>query len=303
MGEAAAFPVDSPINGDNIRKVWHEDEWYFSVVDIVAQMLEHEHKSAQVYWRKLKQRLKAEGNESVTNCHALKLLAPDGKMRLADVVNTQQALRLIQSIPSPKAEPMKLWLAQVGAERLEETRDPEGYDERIRLSDAPDSDFARDRRKERRIDTYRAQGKDEAWIATREFGIITRRAFTAQIKAVLGQYANFALLTNDVYRGVHKRDASALRADLGLRSGENPRDHMHRIGLHYIGIAEEACTVKLAGLGDDDIVPPAVARNIIIVMSKTIGVQADDLARELGIDLVTGRPLLPSGGVYGAAGV
>src|SRR5262245_42190306 len=101
------------INPEKIRKVWHDGEWYYSVVDIVAELIEHDIRHAQVYWRKLKQRLIAEGNESVTKCHALKMLASDGKHYRSDVVNTEQALRLIQSIPSPKAEPMKLWLAQV----------------------------------------------------------------------------------------------------------------------------------------------------------------------------------------------
>ena len=105
------------------RNLEEKEEWYFSVVDVVAVLTDSVDPAA--YWRKLKQRLKAEGNETVTNCHGLKMTAPDGKKRLTDVADTEQILRIIQSIPSPKAEPFKLWLAQVGRERIEETIDPE----------------------------------------------------------------------------------------------------------------------------------------------------------------------------------
>ena len=105
-----------------VRTVWdaEQEKWYVSIVDVVAVLTDSI--DANAYWRKLKQRLKAEGNETVTVCHGLKMLAPDGKMRMTDVADTEQLFRLIQSIPSPKAEPFKLWLAQVAAERLEEMR-------------------------------------------------------------------------------------------------------------------------------------------------------------------------------------
>src|SRR5262249_5699071 len=117
---------DAPqINPEQIRKVWHDGEWYYSVVDMIGELLEHDYKHAKWYWQKLKQRLLAEGNESLTKCPQLKLPGADGKQYKTDVVNTEQALRLIQSIPSPKAEPMKLWLANVGMERIREAEDPE----------------------------------------------------------------------------------------------------------------------------------------------------------------------------------
>ena len=108
-----------------VRTLWNEGEeqWYFSIVDVIEVLTESI--DANAYWRKLKQRLKEEGNETVTNCHALKLQAIDGKMRLTDVATTEQLLRLIQSIPSKKAEPFKLWLAKIGSERLDEMQDPE----------------------------------------------------------------------------------------------------------------------------------------------------------------------------------
>ena len=114
-----------PFEDQRIRTVWDEEkqEWLFSIVDAVSILAESV--DGRKYWNKLKQRLKEEGNETVTNCHQLKLKATDGKMRLTDVANTEQLLRIIQSIPSPKAEPFKLWLAMVGRERIDETIDPE----------------------------------------------------------------------------------------------------------------------------------------------------------------------------------
>ena len=128
-----------------IRTAWNEEteEWYFSVVDVVSALTES--KDGRKYWNKLKQRLKEEGNELVTNCHRLKLTAADGKQRLTDVADTEQILRIIQSIPSPKAEPFKMWLASVGKDRIEETIDPE-------LSI------------ERALETYLIKGYTREWI-------------------------------------------------------------------------------------------------------------------------------------------
>ena len=147
-----------------IRTAWDEtnEEWYFAIVDIIAVLTES--KDPQVYWRKLKQRLKEEGNESVTNSHGLKMLSRDGKRRMTDVATTEQLLRLIQSIPSKKAEPFKMWLAQVGRERIEETIDPE-------LSI------------DRALETYARLGYPDDWINQRLQTIRARKELTDQWKA------------------------------------------------------------------------------------------------------------------------
>ena len=142
-----------------IRTAWDEEqeEWYFSVVDVVGALTESADPTA--YWRKLKQRLKAEGNETVTSCHGLKMKAADGKRRLTDVATTEQLLRIIQSIPSKKAEPFKLWLAMVGRERIEEIIDPELTIERA-------------------LDTYAKKGYSPEWINQRLQTIRARKELT-----------------------------------------------------------------------------------------------------------------------------
>ena len=146
-----------------IRSVWNEEEqqWYFSVVDVVGAVTDSANPSA--YWRKLKQRLIAEGNQTVTNCHSLKMEAQDGRMRMTDAANTRELLRLIQSIPSPKAEPFKLWLADVGARRLEEIENPELASERMR-------------------ELYREKGYSEEWINLRQRGIAIRDSLNGEWK-------------------------------------------------------------------------------------------------------------------------
>lgn len=145
---------------DKVRKVWHkqEEEWYFSVVDVCQVLTDSA--DGRKYWNKLKQRLKEEGNETVTNCHQLKMKASDGKMRKTDAANTEQLLRIIQSIPSKNAEPFKLWLAHVGRERLDEIADPELAFERM-------------------IRTYRQKGYSEKWIERRLEAIDHRKELTA----------------------------------------------------------------------------------------------------------------------------
>jgi len=157
MDEEKALVV---FQGKNIRRIWHEDGWYFSVIDVIAILIEQlDNQKARKYWNKLSQRLREKGSEVVTDCHRLKLPAEDGKLRLTDCVNTKSLFRIIQSIPSPKAEPFKQWLAQIGYERIEEIQDPE---------------LAQKRMKE----LYRAKGYSDDWIEKRARGIAIRDELT-----------------------------------------------------------------------------------------------------------------------------
>ena len=191
----------------SIRTAWDEEreEWYFSVVDVIAVLTESIDPAA--YWRKLKQRLKAEGNETVTNCLGLKMRATDGKMRVTDVANTEQLLRLIQSIPSPKAEPFKLWLAQVGRERIEETIDPEQAIDRA-------------------LETYLKKGYSVDWVHQRLLSIRVRNELTAEWQTRgVEQGREYAILTDEItkaWSGMTTRQYKNLK---GLKK-ENLRDNM-----------------------------------------------------------------------------
>ncbi|MCR5252614.1 MAG: hypothetical protein K6C98_02740 [Treponema sp.] len=207
----------------NVRTVWDEDkeDWYFSIVDVVAVLTDS--KDAVAYWRKLKQRLKEEGNQTVTNCHGLKMPAQDGKMRLTDVADTKQLLRLIQSIPSPKAEPFKLWLAQVGSERLDEIADPE-------------------KAIIRGADFYRAKGYTENWINQRLQTIEMRKELTDEWKARgIEQEKDYAILTNEMTKAWSGLSVKEYKKLKGLKK-ENLRDNMTNIELVLNMLAEVTTT-------------------------------------------------------------
>ena len=191
----------------HIRTEWDDDaeKWWFSIVDIVAVLTEST--DAPAYWRKLKQRLKAEGNETVTNCHGLKMQAPDGKQRLTDVADIQQLLRLIQSIPSKKAEPFKLWLAQVGSERLDQLEDPE-----LSIEQA--------------MRDYQRLGYSDSWINQRLKSIEIRKELTDEWKKHgLQEGAAFASLTDIIYQTWASKTAKEYKQFKGLKK-ENLRDNM-----------------------------------------------------------------------------
>ena len=204
-----------------IRTAWDEDneEWFFAIVDVIAVLTESKDPSA--YWRKLKQRLKAEVNETVTNCHGLKLKAPDGKRRITDVANTEQLLRLIQSIPSKKAEPFKLWLAEVGKDRIEETLDPELIAERL-------------------VSTYERLGYTREWINQRLQAISARKELTDEWKdRGITQSRDYAILTDELTRawsGMSTRQYKNLK---GLKK-ESLRDNMSTTELTLNQLAEVA---------------------------------------------------------------
>ena len=205
-----------------VRTVWDDEteKWYFAIVDVVAILTESA--DAAAYWRKLKQRLKAEGNETVTNCHGLKMLAADGKMRLTDVADTTQLFRLIQSIPSPKAEPFKQWMAQVASDRLDQMQDPEMSIEQA-MAD------------------YKRLGYSENWINQRLKSMEVRKELTDewQRRGVEGQ--QFATLTDIITQAWADRSTKAYKQFKGLKK-ENLRDNMTNIELALNTLAEASVT-------------------------------------------------------------
>lgn len=209
-----------------IRTAWDEEkeEWFFSVVDVIAVLTDSP--NPQTYWRVMKKRLKDEGNESVTNCNALKMTAADGKKRLTDVADTQQLLRIIQSIPSPKAEPFKMWLAQVGRERIEETIDPELTIDRA-------------------LETYLRKGYSREWINQRLQAIQVRKELTDEWDARgVQQGIEYAILTDEISRAWSGMTTKQYKRFKGLKK-ENLRDNMSTLEL-VLNMLAEATTTQLS---------------------------------------------------------
>lgn len=212
--------------GDKIRAIWNDEQekWYFSVVDVVAVLTESkDFQTARKYWNKLKQRLKEEGFEPVTNCHQLKMPAADGKMRLTDVADTEQLLRIIQSVPSPKAEPFKMWLAKVGTARLDQMQDPE-----LSIQQAM-------------ID-YKRLGYSDNWINQRLKSIEIRKDLTDQWKLHnVEEGVQYATLTDIIYQSWAGRTSKEYKKLKGLKK-ENLRDNMTNEELVLNMLAELSAT-------------------------------------------------------------
>ena len=208
-----------------IRAKWNDkqEKWYFSVVDIVAALTDNDYQGGRKYWKTLKMRLNKEGSELVTNCYQLKMQSSDGKYYNTDVMTTEQILRLIQSIPSKKVEPLKLWLAQVGKERIDEAYDPE-----IAIN--------------RALDTYRKKGYSEEWINQRLKTIDIRKEFTDELKEKgISASKDFAILTNiltQAWSGYSVKEYKNLK---GLKK-ENLRDNMTNMELVLNMLAETSST-------------------------------------------------------------
>lgn len=213
--------------GKGIRRLWHNDEWWFSVVDIIAVLTDQEDfQTARKYWNKLSQRLREEGSEVVTNCHRLKLPAPDGKLRETDCADTKSIFRIIQSVPSKKAEPLKLWLAKVGHERIQEIENPE---------------LAQKRMKE----IYKAKGYSDDWIEKRVRGIAIRDELTDEWdKRGVKREKEYAILTAEISKATFGMTPSEYKKFKGLKR-ENLRDHMNDLELIFTMLGE-ASTTKIA---------------------------------------------------------
>lgn len=209
-----------------VRTIWDSDQekWYFAIVDVIAVLTDSVDPSA--YWRKLKQRLKAEGNETVTVCHSLKMRAGDGKMRMTDVTDTEQLFRLIQSIPSPKAEPFKLWMAQVARERLDEMQDPELTIDRAMME-------------------YKRLGYSDNWINQRLKSIEVRKDLTNEWKRRgLKEGVQFATLTDIITQAWAGMTTKEYKDFKGLKK-ENLRDNMSNIEL-ILNMLAEATTSEIS---------------------------------------------------------
>lgn len=208
-----------------VRRAWNaeQEKWLFAIVDVIAILTESVDPGA--YWRKLKERLKKEGNETVTDCHGLKMTAADGKQRMTDVADTEQLLRLIQSIPSPKAEPFKLWLAKVGYERLEEIENPELAAKRMRT-------------------IYEQKGYSEEWIEKRMRGIAVRDELTDEWKKRgVKEGRDFAILTAEISKATFGMTPSEYKDYKALSNPkDNLRDHMTDLELIFTMLGEASTT-------------------------------------------------------------
>lgn len=246
----------------NIRSVWDEQaqRWLFAVVDVVAALTDSQ--NPQVYWRVLKKRLLAEGNESVTNCNALKMTASDGKQRLTDVAHTEQLFRLIQSIPSPKAEPFKRWLAKVGYERLEEIENPELAAARMR-------------------ELYKEKGYSDEWIEKRVRGIAIRDELTNEWKKRgVKEQREYAMLTAEISRATFGMTPTEYKTFKSLdKPADNLRDHMNDLELIFTMLGE-ASTTEIArnkdaqGYGEN--------RNAVLKGGAVAGKARRDLEKKSG---------------------
>ncbi len=226
MNQNKMYLINKILNNETIRTVWDKEseKYYISVVDIVGVISESD--NPRNYWKVLKHRLKQEGNETVTNCHQLKLKAQDGKYRMTDVVDIEGMFRIIESIPSKNAEPIKQWLAKLGSERINETFDPSIAAQRA-------------------IDLYRAKGYEEKWITKRMQNIQDRKELTDVWKENgITESKEFAILTNEIYKTWSGMTAKQYKEYKGLRK-ENLRDNMDNLEVSLIDISEEV-TKRLA---------------------------------------------------------
>jgi len=251
----------------SVRTHWDEEQekWFFSIVDVIAILTQQkDYQGARNYWKVLKHRLVKEGNETVTNCNRLKMIAKDGKMRMTDVADTQQLLRLIQSVPSHKAEPFKIWLAKVGAQRIDEIEDPE-------LS------F------ERAMETYLAKGYSREWINQRLKSIEVRKELTDEWQERgMKQGLEYAILTDELTQAWASKNVKEYKKYKGLKK-ENLRDNMSNLEL-VLNMLAEASTAEIS----KEKIPKGLEEN------KDIARKGGNAAKKarLEIEKQTGKPIV-----------
>lgn len=265
MNQDKMHLMNKIFNNETIRTVWdkEDEKYYISIVDIVGSLSDS--KNPTTYWRVLKKRLKEEGNETVTNCNGLKLKAKDGKYRMTDVTDIEGMFRIIESIPSKNAEPIKQWLARLGKERIDETFDPS-----IAL--------------QRAIDLYRAKGYDEDWIAKRIKTLQERKKLTDVWKENgIESNVEYAILTNEIYKEWSGMTAKEYKQYKGLRK-ESLRDNMDNIELILTDLSEEA-TKRLAAKQK----PNGLKENIKVAKmgGHVAKVAREDIEKNLGESIVT----------------
>ena len=270
MNQDKMYLINKIFNNETIRTVWNKEQekYFISVVDVVSVVSES--KDGRKYWNKLKQRLKEEGNESVTNCHQLKLKSSDGKYYNTDVVDIEGMFRIIESVPSKNAEPIKLWLAKLGSERIDETFDPSLAAERA-------------------IDLYRTKGYDEEWIAKRVKGIQDRKQLTDVWKdGGVTESREYAILTNEIYKEWSGMTAKEYKSFKGLRK-ESLRDNMSNIEVALADLGELA-TREIAKKKN----PKGLDENIDVAKrgGKIASNVRKDLESELGESVVTSNNVL-----------
>ncbi len=269
--------IPSQFDDHSIRRIEQEGKVYYSLIDIVNTFTDS--KAVRQYWNDTKKRLEQDGFDVSENI--LRISLPDAtgiRKQKTDVADAETCLRIVQSIPSPNAEPVRQWLARLGIERLEETADPE---------------LGIQRAQNRATETYEKRGMDSAWIAARLKGIDDRKAFTDALQkhvvGILGKH--YGIATDEVYKGIWGRGAQQLKDEIGLPKKANLRDFQPRLAI-ILQTTVEATVSEI--LQDRQFVYPQEAIQIIDQVTSIVQVQAEQLSRLTGKDIATGKPLLKS---------
>jgi len=254
-----------------IRRIWHNEDWYFSVVDVCGALTDSP--DAGAYWRKLKQRLNKEGSEVVTFCHGLRLEAPDGKKYATDCANTKSMFRIIQSIPSPKAEPFKQWLAQVGYDRVQEIENPELAQERMK-------------------ELYELKGYPKDWIDKRLRGLAIRQNLTDEWKdRGIKTERDYAILTAEISKATFGITPTEYKTLKGLtKKNQNLRDHMTDLELIFTMLGEKV-TTEISQKEKPETFDKS--KKVAKRGGRVAGTARKETEKELGRSVVTGKNFLP----------